>query len=131
MELTAKEKTRERHAREMNSFISCAITSKTGSKMSRETYRKIMKINKLEETGDEKAKKIISLIDEKAISIDMGFRALYHPDTLKEVGLHVKVPPKMRELLKSIAKDTGATMNEIVNAALMEFVTQIFGEEGA
>ena len=120
------QKTRERHARETDAIIA-AIQSQHGEKNSRETLRKMRKIWKMAKAGDEKAQKIVALLDEKAVSIDKAYKVLFKPEE-KEVGLYVKIPAQMRKLIWHISDTTGAQVNTVVNEALMSYLTQIFGE---
>ena len=68
-----------------------------------------------------------ALLDEKAVSIDRAYKALFKPDE-KEVGLYVKIPPEMRKLLWHVSSETGEQISAIVKEALMNYFTQIFGE---
>lgn len=119
------QKTRERHARETDAIIA-AIQSQHGEKTSRETFRKMKKIWKSAKAGDEKAQKIVALLDEKLISVDRAYKTLFKPDE-KVVGLYVKIPPEMRKLLWHISSETGEQISAIVKEALMNYFTQIFG----
>ena len=113
------QKTRERHARETDAIIA-AIQSQHGEKTSRETFRKMKKIWKSAKAGDEKAQKIVALLDEKLISVDRAYKTLFKPDE-KVVGLYVKIPAQMRKLIWHISDTTGAQVNAVVNEALMSY----------
>jgi|LSQX01.3.fsa_nt_gb hypothetical protein len=83
------------------------------------------KIWKMVKAGDEKAQKIVSLLDEKLISVDRAYKTLFKPDE-KTVGLYVKIPAQMRKLIWHISDTTGAQINAVVNEALMNYFTQIY-----
>ena len=86
------------------------------------------KIWKSAKAGDEKAQKIVALLDEKLISVDRAYKTLFKPDE-KVVGLYVKIPAQMMKLIWHISDTTGAQVNAVVNEALMSYLTQIFGNK--
>ncbi|NPV81471.1 MAG: hypothetical protein HPY52_14605 [Firmicutes bacterium] len=113
-----------RHERE----TAARVGAQMSSLISRETYRKMMRIGDELKKGNPEAIRLVELLDSRRISLDAAYRRLFKPDD-DSVGIYVRLPRGYRDTLAALSKERGITVSEIVRQALWNYFTQIFGEE--
>ncbi|NSW83143.1 MAG: hypothetical protein HPY90_07690 [Syntrophothermus sp.] len=112
-----------RHERE----TAARVAAQMSTPISRETLRKMIRLNAEFKRGNPEAARLIGLLDSKEISVDTAYRRLFKADD-DTVGLYVRIPRGYRDTLVALSRERGMMASEIVRQALRDYFTQIFGE---